>query len=127
MTTPDDLTEIEHAGRRCAVCHTRRRWRQFEVVRPEGRDPVVMCAACRTRYGAEPPAPATPEPVPAPVPVAEKPAAPRRSAPQEDRLRKTLRELPHGNHSVGRIAKAAGLNHQKTLSRLHAMHAAGEI
>ena len=51
----------------------------------------------------------------------------QRSAPPEDRLRKALRELPHGEHSVSRIAKAAGLNHEKTLSRLHALNAAGEV
>ena len=46
-----------------------------------------------------------------------------RSAPREDRLRKALRELPHGEHSVARIAKAAGLNHEKTVRRLETLHA----
>jgi hypothetical protein len=72
---------------------------------------------------------------PAPEPKAEKKPARAdkaesgkgRSAPREDRLRKALRELPHGEHSVGRIAKAAGLNHEKTLSRLQALGAAGEV
>ena len=50
-----------------------------------------------------------------------------RPSPLEDRLRKALRELPREAHSVGRLAKAAGLNHEKTLSRLHALHAAGEV
>jgi DNA-binding IclR family transcriptional regulator len=55
-------------------------------------------------------------------------AAPKhRSAPPEDRLRRVLRELPRKAHSVGQIAKAAGLNHQKTLRRLHALQAAGEV
>lgn len=159
MATPEDLIELERAGRRCSVCQTGRRWRQFVVVRPEGGQPVVMCPGCRARLGVaapvaateQPPAvsaaPTAPEPVakPAPEPAAQpapEPAAkssaesattpetssPRkRGAPKEDRLKKALRELPHGEHSVGRIAKAAGLNHEKTLRRLHSLHAAGEV
>ena len=50
-----------------------------------------------------------------------------RPASGEDRLRTALRDLPRGAHSVGQIAKAAGLNHDKTLSRLHALQAAGEV
>jgi hypothetical protein len=38
-----------------------------------------------------------------------------------------LRELPHGEHSTGRIAKAAGLNHAKTLGRLRQLAASGEV
>lgn len=167
MGTPEDLIEVERAGRRCAMCQTGRRWRQFEVVRPEGQEPVVMCAACFARYGAAPPVRATEQPVsakakqappteqapPATVqaaPPTEKQAVPapsapsaqpapaasarqgasepqERAAPREDRLRKALRELPHGEHSVGRIAKAAGLNHEKTIRRLQSLHAAGEV
>lgn len=167
MGTAEDLIEIERAGRRCAVCHTGRRWRQFAVVRPEGGQPVVMCPGCRARYGEAPSVPATAEAasvpaaqaasVPAPqaesvptaqaesVPAAQaasEPAPPpateagtqpetsapkKRPAPKEDRLKKALRELPHGEHSVARIAKAAGLNHEKTLRRLHSLHAAGEV
>ena len=151
MATPEDLIEIERAGRRCSVCQTGRRWRQFEVVRSDGAEPVVMCQGCRARYGvapaaaaAEKPAPvsaAPPAPEPAAQPASESPAQPasepaaqpesssprKRSAPKEDRLKKALRELPHGEHSVGRIAKAAGLNHEKTLRRLHSLHAAGEV
>ena len=159
MATPEDLIELERAGRRCSVCQTGRRWRQFVVVRPEGGEPVVMCPGCRARYGAAPPVPATEQPAavpaapPAPEPVAKAVAEPaaqpaaepaaksaaepatkpetssprKRGAPKEDRLKKALRELPHGEHSVGRIAKAAGLNHEKTLRRLHSLHAAGEV
>ncbi len=151
MATPEDLIEIERAGRRCAVCQTGRRWRQFEVVRSDGGQPVVMCQGCRARYGVAPPvapsekpasasaSPPAPEPAsqPAPEPPAQPASEPaaqpeassprKRSAPREDRLRKALRELPHGEHSVGRIAKAAGLNHEKTLRRLHTLHAAGEV
>jgi hypothetical protein len=42
-------------------------------------------------------------------------------------VRRALRELPGEVHSVGQIAKAAGFNHEKTLGRLHALQAAGEV
>jgi hypothetical protein len=135
--TDEDLTIIENAGRRCAVCHTGRRWRDFAVVRPASGEPVVMCAACKARYGEKPPvavavAVAEPQPEPAPVAAAPEPAEKkpaRRSRPRqsEDRLKRALRELPPGEHSTGRIAKAAGLNHAKVLSRLHALQEAGEV
>jgi DNA-binding IclR family transcriptional regulator len=35
--------------------------------------------------------------------------------------------LPPGAQSVGRIAKAAGLNQERTLRRLQALQAAGEV
>jgi DNA-binding Lrp family transcriptional regulator len=35
--------------------------------------------------------------------------------------------LPPGEHSTGRIAKAAGLNQAKVLSRLRALEEAGEV
>jgi hypothetical protein len=134
MPAPEDLIEIERVGRRCAVCHTGRRWRQFEVVRPEEGEPVVLCPACRARYGAAPPVPAGQKPPAAVVAEPEPEEAPKprstpkqRSAPREDRLRKALRELPREPHSVRQIAKAAGLNQEKTLSRLHALEAAGEV
>ena len=128
MPTPEDLTEIERAGRRCASCRSGRRWRQLEVVRPEGQEPVVMCPACRARFGAAPPAPAAKPVAAAPVPAPEA-AAPTKPQPAagEDRLRRALRELPRGEHSVGQIAKAAGLNRERTLQRLRALEAAGEI
>jgi uncharacterized Zn finger protein (UPF0148 family) len=130
--TDEDLTEIERAGRRCAVCRTGRRWRQFEVVRPAGREPVVMCPSCKARYGDAPPTSERQKPVetPAPEPEEQPKAAPRShkpAQPREDRLKRALRELPRGEHSTGRIAKAAGLNHSKTLGRLHQLAAAGEI
>jgi hypothetical protein len=131
MPTPEDLTEIENAGRRCAICRTGRHFKQFTVVRPEGQDPVVMCPACHARYADKPPvvvaaqkAKAAAAPVAAPE---EKDAPKKKAPPREDRLRKTLRELPPGEYSVGRIAKAAGLNHEKALGRLHALEAAGEV
>ena len=78
------------------------------------------------------PAPAVvPEPTPAPVvaatPAPAKSARKPRQAPREDRLKRALRELPRGEYSVGRIAKAAGLNHAKVLARLHELEAAGEV
>ncbi len=86
-----------------------------------------MCAACRARYGAAPPPPAAQTAAPAPV-VAPEPAAPKKpTAPPEDRLRKALRQLPPKPHSVAEVAKAAGLNSDKTLTRLRALEAAGEV
>jgi hypothetical protein len=126
MAASEDLTEIERAGRRCAVCRSGRHWRQLHVVRAEGQEPVVMCAACQARFGSAPPLPASPEasaPPPAPEAAAPKP----RPAPQEDRVRKALRQLPARPHSVGQLAKAAGLNRDKTLARLRALEAAGEV
>lgn len=127
---PEDLAEIDRVGRRCAVCRSGRRWREFTVVRPDGREPVVMCAACRARYGDAPPAPPTSEPAEARAdPAADSiPATPARRAPnREDRVRKALRELPDGEYTTGRIAKAAGLPQDKTLRRLNQLAASGEI
>jgi hypothetical protein len=127
MPSGEDLTDIERAGRRCAICHSGRHWRQLEVVRSEGQEPVVMCAACRARYGAAPPLPAPEKAAAAPV-VAPEAAAPKKpAAPREDRLRKALRQLPPKPHSVAEVAKAAGLNNDKTLNRLRALEAAGEV
>jgi len=42
-------------------------------------------------------------------------------------VRQALRELPRGEHSIARIAKAAGLNHTKTLRRLRQLEASGGI
>jgi hypothetical protein len=127
MTT-EELTAIEQAGRRCSVCHTGRHWRRLEVVPKDGGEPVVMCSACRARFGETPTVQEAPKAPPAPVaqpkePVAEKPPARQ----PEDRLKRALRELPPGEHSTGRIAKAAGLNHAKVLARLHALQEAGEV
>jgi hypothetical protein len=180
-----DVAEIVRAGRRCSVCRSGRHWRQLELVRLPGREPIVLCAACRARHpdgdGLEtiqipasvlapprspaqanspaqarsqapprPPAPnshgsqdpstrrATPtsqaaspaeaQPSPqAPSPSESQAQARERQAEHEDRLKRALRELPRGEHSTGRIAKAAGLNHSKTLGRLHKLKAAGEV
>jgi hypothetical protein len=42
-------------------------------------------------------------------------------------VKRVLRELPKGEHSTGRIAKAAGLNHAKTVRRLRQLAASGEV
>ena len=127
MPTQEDLTEIERAGRRCAICRSGRRWRQLQVARSEGEMPVVMCAACRARYGTAPPLSATQEAAAAPVVAPEVVAPKQRGTPSEDRLRKALRQLPRKPNSVAQVAKAAGLNHDKTLKRLRALQAAGEV
>jgi len=128
MQTQGDLTEIERAGRRCAICRSGRHWRQLEVTRPEGLEPVVMCAACHARYGTASPIPMTPKDSAGSMETA--PAAapkPQRDAQGEDRLRKALRQLPRKPHSLGQIAKAAGLNREKTLTRLRGLQDAGEV
>lgn len=127
---PQDQAAIDLAGRRCAVCRTGRGWRDFAVIRPAGGEPLVMCVGCRARYGDAPPAALKREPTEAPPaqpaePTKTKPE--RRATEREDRVRKALRELPKGEHSTGRIAKAAGLNHAKTIRRLRQLEAAGEV
>jgi hypothetical protein len=123
-----DVIEIDRAGRRCAVCRSGRHWRQLEVVRPDAGEPIVMCAACRARYGDAPPLRQREEAAPRPAaqpPVLPAPERPPRQ--HEDRVKKALRGLPRGEHSTARIAKAAGLNHTKTLRRLRQLAASGEI
>ena len=149
------MAAIDRAGRRCEVCRTGRRWRELTVVRRDGVEPVVMCAACRARYGDAPPARTAPEQT-RPEPARPEPTGPERTGPErtgpertapvsareeqapakppepgggqgEDRVRKVLSELPKGEYSTGRIAKAAGLNHAKTVRRLHQLAASGEI
>jgi hypothetical protein len=125
-----DLAAIDLAGRRCAVCRTGRRWREFAVVRPDGGELLVMCPACRARYGDAPPGRLGRERIDAPPAGAAEPSAAipeRRAAQREDRVRRVLRELPKGEHTTGRIAKAAGLNQAKTVRRLRQLAASGEI
>lgn len=89
-----------------------------------------MCPSCRARYGDAPPARREAEapPVrPAPVAPPESKAPESPAAKGEDRVRRVLRELPKGEHTTGSIAKAAGLNHAKTLRRLRQLAASGEI
>ena len=131
----EDLIEIDRAARRCTVCRSGRRWRQLNVVRREGRESVVLCAACRAHYHDAPPAQtseaaaaahATPPP-PTTTTTTTAASGTHRPRQHEDRLKKVLRELPRGEHSTGRIAKAAGLNHPKTLRRLRELEASGEV
>ena len=66
----EDLNEIERAGRRCAVCHSGRGWRRFEVLRAAEHEPIVLCASCKARYGDDPPVARKPVAVAAPEPAA---------------------------------------------------------
>jgi hypothetical protein len=129
----DDLTQIERAGRRCAVCHSGRGWRHFEVVRPAEREPVVLCAGCRARFGDDPPIGRNPEPAAEPAPATPKPASQpksdggeRRTERRPDRLRAALRKLPT-SFSTATAARAAGLNPDKTLARLEDLERRGEV
>jgi hypothetical protein len=123
----EQVIEIDRASRRCAVCRSGRYWRRLEVVRPEGGEPVVMCAACRARYGDAPPVRERREPAPRRDAQPASPAPERRLGHREDRVKKALGELPRGEHSTARIAKAAGVNHTKTLRRLRQLEASGEV
>jgi hypothetical protein len=128
----EDLIEIERAGRRCAVCHSGRGWRRFEVVRPPEREPVVLCGSCRARFGEDPPVGRKPEPEKVAAPAAAEAPAPnpraseRRNEPRPDRLRAALSELP-GSFSTATAARAAGLNPAKTLARLQDLERRGEV
>jgi hypothetical protein len=42
-------------------------------------------------------------------------------------VKRALDELPRGEYSTGRIAKAAGLNQAKTLRRLRQLEASGRV
>jgi hypothetical protein len=132
----EDIPEIERAGHRCEVCGTGRGWRRFEVIRPEQRAPVVLCGACRARFGDDPPVGRRSETAPVAVsaPAAAQVAqalepkpGDHRPAQNQDRLIRALREMPPGTHSTGRIAKAAGLNPAKTRARLLDLERRGEV
>ena len=123
----EDLIEVESKGRRCGVCRSGRRWRGFAVLREEGREPVVVCPACRARHGETPPAAIAREVTQPSVTQTTAPQADRQSEQRKDRLKKALGELPRGEYATGRIAKAAGLNPDKALVRLQQLEAAGEI
>jgi hypothetical protein len=135
----EDLTEIERAGRRCEVCHSGRGWRKFAVVRPAGRERVVLCPSCHARFGDDPPVgreskpaaePAPSTPAPRPPKAARAPKPPRDGAPpaeqKPDRLRAALKEMPR-SFSTAMAARAAGLNNEKTLARLQDMERRGEV
>jgi hypothetical protein len=126
-----DPIEIERAGRRCGVCRSGRGWRRFELVRPTGREPVVLCGGCRARFGDDPPIgrkpapqPAGPDTPPLPPPTAQ--ANKGQTQPGRDRLRAALREMP-ASFSTAMVARAAGLNKAKVRVRLHDLERRGEI
>lgn len=142
LMNPEDLTEIERAGRRCAVCQSGRGWRRFQIVRPPEREPVVLCGSCHARFGEDPPIGRKPEPAPEPpheaseaseasVPSEPRPTPKQRSGESRrerrpDRLQAALRKLP-GSFSTAMAARAAGLNNEKTLARLHDLERRGEV
>jgi hypothetical protein len=117
------------------VCHSGRGWRHFDVVRPAGREPVVLCGSCHARFGDDPPVGrvAAPEPE-APqesAPAAEKPRSKRGGGERgservPDRLRRALPELP-STFSTAMAARAAGLNHRRTLARLQELERRNEV
>jgi hypothetical protein len=131
----EDLSEIERAGRRCGVCRSGRGWRRFEIVRPSGGDPVVLCGSCRHRFGDDPPIgrPPSRDPVPAPTPSTVQQPSPsaarddaRRSEQHPDRLRVAMGKMP-GLFSTGMVAREAGLNNAKALARLQELERSGEV
>ncbi len=130
----EDVAEIERAGRRCAVCHSGRGWRRFEVVRPPEREAVVLCANCRARFGDDPPVGRREERAADPAPAAAEPLSPPKPATKgegqtersPDRLRAALRDMP-GSFSTAMAARAAGLNTDKTLARLRDLERRGEV
>jgi hypothetical protein len=128
---PDDLTEIERAGRRCQVCHTGRGWRRLQVARPPERQPVVLCGSCHTRFGDNPPLLSTADAVRPLAPAAAKPRSrpaveERPPEPAPDRLLAAIRELP-GMFSISTAAKVAGINRDKALVRLEELERRGEV
>ena len=127
----EDLFEIERAGRRCGVCRSGRGWRRFDVVHPPGREPVVLCGSCRARFGDDPPVGRKPAAEPAPpdappvLPAKPKPGT-AETKPGRDRLRTAVREMPD-SFSTAMVARAAGLNKDKALARLHDLERRGEV
>jgi hypothetical protein len=129
----EELTEIDDAGRRCGVCRTGRGWRRFEIVRPAGRDPVLLCRGCRARLGDDPPAGPNPAPASEPDPAAAEPLSPpklrageRTTERSPDRLRAALGKMS-GTFSTAMAARAAGLNNDKALVRLQDLERRGEV
>jgi hypothetical protein len=117
----EDLSELENAGRRCGVCRSGRGWRRFELVRPTGREPVVLCGNCRARFGDDPPVGRKPAPPLKPVP-----ATPESLAPSRRRSGAWDRPTPGspaggaaqaaGSFSTALAARAAGINSHRALA-----------
>ena len=130
----EDLTEIQPAARRCGVCRSARGWRRFELVRPAGREPVLLCGSCRARFGDDPPVSRTGAPSPQPAPAATGSLSPpakrrereRRSGPPPDRLRAVLGTMP-SSFSTAMVARSARLNNDKALARLQDLERRGEV
>ena len=129
----EDLTEIENAGRRCAVCHSGRGWRRFQLVRPAEREPVVLCGSCRARFGDDPPVGGRGAPAKESASAAAEPRSPspsrageRGSERRPDRLRTALRTLPR-SFSTAMAARAAGISNEKALARLQELEGRGEV
>jgi hypothetical protein len=129
----EDLSEIERAGRRCGVCRSGRGWQRFDIVRTAGRDPLVLCGSCRTRFVDDPPIGRKPAPDPEPAPAEDRlpsPPAPRdderRSEQRPDRLRGAMGKMS-GPFSTAMVAREAGLNNQKALARLRELERGGEV
>jgi len=129
----EDLTEIERAGRRCGVCRSGRGWRQFEVLRLAGRDPVVLCGGCRARLGDEPSiARRTAPESEAAAAQAQRPSSPapsdeeRRGEQRPDRLRVALGKMD-GAFSTAMVAREAGLSDEKALARLQQLERRGQV
>ena len=125
--------EVENAGRRCGVCRTGRGWRRFELVRPAGREPVLLCGGCRARFGDDPPVGRKPSSPVASVPAMAEPLAPPNRYPgnrgpdqHPDRLRAALGKLP-GSFSTAMAARAAGINSRRALARLQDLERRGEV
>jgi peptidoglycan hydrolase-like protein with peptidoglycan-binding domain len=125
--------EIENAGRRCGVCRSGRGWRRFELVRPAGREPVVLCGGCRARFGDDPPVGRKPSSPVESVPAMAEPLVPPNRYPGDrgpdqhpDRLRAALGKLP-GSFSTAMAARAAGINSRRALARLQDLERCGEV
>jgi hypothetical protein len=124
-----ELAEIERGGRRCGVCHSGRGWRRFEIVRPAGREAVVLCGSCRARFGDDPPTGHRPEPA---LAAPERQSSPKpdagelRTEAPRDRLRAALTKMP-ASFSTAMAARAAGLKTNKTLARLHELERRGVV
>ncbi len=127
----EEVKQIERAGRRCGVCRSARKWRAFEIVRPAGREPVVLCAGCSARFGEDPPVGREPASAEAVCAVAEPPApqphaSDRETTQRPDRLRAALEGLP-SSFSTAMASRAAGLSSEKALARLQDLEGRGEV
>jgi len=129
----EQLIELENAGRRCGVCRSGRGWRRFELVRPAGREAIVLCGGCRARFGDDPAVGRKPAPSLEPVPAVAEPLATPQPRPggrgtdrRPNRLRAALGKLP-GSFSTAMAARAAGLNRDKALARLEDLERRGEV